>query len=68
MVKTAENRNLHDGCADGRWFRRSARDPLTDTLVRARVVEVGAVLAEQRSEVVFAENHHVIEALGAHAA
>lgn len=68
MVQAAENGNLHDEPVGSRARGRRVWDLLADALVWPRLIEVGAVVSEPRPEVPFAQDEHVVEALGTHAA
>ena len=66
MVEAAEDRGFRDRPADGRWFGRAARNLLADALVRPGVVEIGAVVLEDKAEVILATDEHVVVRMRVH--
>ena len=68
MVKSAQHRDRHDGPVGIGIRRGTVGHVLSDALMRPSAVEVTAIALQDRGERPRAEDDHVIEALGAHAA
>lgn len=68
MVKSAQHRDRHDGPVGIGIRRGTVGHVLSDALMRPSAVAVTAMALQDRGERPRAEDNHVIEALGAHAA